>query len=202
MPNEDGRCLASQLTWVNSGSASKPSRRYSTSPLIKPTTLFVGITGYSRDTPQIDYNKFATVAGLKTPASARELMRVTKNKLRDECVAAHQISHPTRDQYTNTNLTRYGALSSGLQTSDGASTPKTPTKNGSATPKAAATPASRKRTRKSPEKSVGAEETDDSEERPAGKKAKAATNGVKGKEVKSEPLLNDGQVSEAEASFF
>lgn len=45
---------------------------------------------------QIDYTKFAQVAGLKTPASARELMRVTKNKLRDE----------------------YGALSSGIQSTN------------------------------------------------------------------------------------
>lgn len=52
---------------------------------------------------------------------------------------------------------------------------------------------------------MGAEETDDSEERPVGKKAKAATpaaNGGKGKEVKSEALLDDGQVSEAEMSFY
>jgi len=33
---------------------------------------------------QIDYTKFASVAGLKSPASARELMRVTKKKLREE----------------------------------------------------------------------------------------------------------------------
>jgi hypothetical protein len=45
------------------------------------------INTLTHNTTQIDYNKFATVAGLKTPASARELMRVTKNKLRDECVA-------------------------------------------------------------------------------------------------------------------
>lgn len=93
-----------------------------------------------------------------------------------------------------------------MQTSNGATTPKTPTKNGSATPKAAATPASRKRARKSPEKSVGPQETDDDEEGPVGKKAKAAfaENGAKRKEVKSEPLADDGQVSEAEAevSFF
>lgn len=51
-----------------------------------------------------------------------------------------------------------------------------------------------------------AEESDDSEERPAEKKAKAsksAENGSKRKEVKSEPLPEDGQVSEeAEVSFF
>jgi hypothetical protein len=52
---------------------------------------------------------------------------------------------------------------------------------------------------------VDLEETDDSEERPVGKKAKAATpaaNGGKGKEVKSEPMLDDGQVSEAEVIFY
>jgi hypothetical protein len=40
---------------------------------------------------QIDYNKFASVAGLKTAASARELMRVTKNKLKEEYVSQSQI---------------------------------------------------------------------------------------------------------------
>jgi len=34
--------------------------------------------------PKIDYAKFATVAGLASAASARELMRVTKNKLKVE----------------------------------------------------------------------------------------------------------------------
>lgn len=47
------------------------------------------------------------------------------------------------------NLTRYGALSSGLQTSNGATTLKTPTKNGSAMP------ASRKRAIKLPQKLSG-----------------------------------------------
>lgn len=93
-----------------------------------------------------------------------------------------------------------------MQTSNGASTPKTPTKNGSATPRAAATPASRKRARKSPEKSVvGTDETDDDEERPVEKKAKAAKpaeNGIKRKEVKSELMPDDGLVGEEEVSFF
>jgi hypothetical protein len=86
-----------------------------------------------------------------------------------------------------------------LQTSNGATASKTLTNNGSATP------ASRKRTRKSPEKLVGPQKADDDEERPVGKKAKAATpaaSGVKCKEVKSEPLANDGQVSETEVNFF
>jgi hypothetical protein len=51
-----------------------------------------------------------------------------------------------------------------------------------------------------------AEESDDSEERPDEKKTKAskpAENGSKRKEVKSEPLPDDAQVSEeAEVSFF
>ncbi|KAK3677207.1 hypothetical protein LTR78_002745 [Recurvomyces mirabilis] len=34
--------------------------------------------------PKIDYTKFAQIAGLASAASARELMRVTKNKLKDE----------------------------------------------------------------------------------------------------------------------
>ena len=53
---------------------------------------------------------------------------------------------------------------------------------------------------------MGPQETDDDEEGLVGKKAKAAfaENGAKRKEVKSEPLADDGQVSEAEAevSFF
>jgi hypothetical protein len=50
------------------------------------------------------------------------------------------------------------------------------------------------------------DETDDSEERPAEKKSKAskpAENGSKRKEVKSEPLPDDAQVSEeVDVSFF
>lgn len=134
-------------------------------------------------------------------------MRVTKNKLRDECAAPLPTSYAiqTQDQHTNTiNLPRYGALSSGLQTSNGASIPKTPTKNGSATPKAAATPGSRKRVRKSPQKSVGIDEDYDDEERPAGKKAKAASaeKGAKAKEMKSEPVADHDQGGEEEVSFF
>ncbi|KAI7261881.1 hypothetical protein KC345_g9636 [Hortaea werneckii] len=34
--------------------------------------------------PKIDYNKFYRVANLASPASARELMRVTKKKLKEE----------------------------------------------------------------------------------------------------------------------
>jgi hypothetical protein len=94
-----------------------------------------------------------------------------------------------------------------LQTSNGATTPKTPTKNGSTTPRATATPASRKRARKSPERFTATEETDDGEEIPAGKKAKATTPALSGanakpKEVKSEHVSEDGQVSEAEVNFF
>ena len=70
-------------------------------------------------------------------------------------------------------------------------------------------PTSRKRARKTPEKVVGADETEDEEEeRPAGKKAKAATpaangNGVKRSEVKSEPGLEQEAVGgEEEVNFF
>lgn len=52
---------------------------------------------------------------------------------------------------------------------------------------------------------MGVDEDDDDEERPAGKKAKAVTpaaNGAKHKEVKSEPVADDGQGGEEEVSFF
>ena len=86
--------------------------------------------------PQIDYDRFHKLAGLASVASARELMRVTKNKLKSE----------------------YGALGADLQAANAGI--KTPSKSASATPtkgsptKAAtpgkktassATPASRKR---------------------------------------------------------
>lgn len=77
------------MTDIPATDASRPSPRYikSASSYSPPTDL----------PKQIDYTKFAQVAGLKTPASARELMRVTKNKLKDE----------------------YGALSSGMQSTNG-----------------------------------------------------------------------------------
>ena len=52
---------------------------------------------------------------------------------------------------------------------------------------------------------VGNDETDDDEERPVEKKAKAVkpvSNGTKRKEVKSEPLPEEGLVGEEEVSFF
>ena len=52
---------------------------------------------------------------------------------------------------------------------------------------------------------VGTDETDDDEERPVEKKAKAAkpvSNGTKRKEVKSEPMPDDVLVGEEEVSFF
>lgn len=52
---------------------------------------------------------------------------------------------------------------------------------------------------------MGVDENDDDEERPAGKKAKAVTpaaNGAKHKEVKIEPVADDGQGGEEEVSFF
>lgn len=52
---------------------------------------------------------------------------------------------------------------------------------------------------------VGTDETDDDDERPVEKKAKAAKpaeNGAKRKEVKSEPMPDDGLAGEEEVSFF
>jgi hypothetical protein len=64
-----------------------PSQRYAYSPSTRSSSSIESTL--TRHAVQVDYNKFATVAGLKTAASARELMRVTKNKLRDECVPPH-----------------------------------------------------------------------------------------------------------------
>ena len=182
-----------------------PSQRYAYSPFTRLSSSTENTL--TRHAIQIDYNKFATVVGLKSAASARELIRVTKNKLRDECVLLPKPSSNSIKCANSTSLLsiRYGALSSGLQTSNGATTPKTPTKSGSGTPRATATPASRKRARKSPEKSTATDETDDSEELPAGKKAKAtmpAAVDAQDMQVKSEPVLEDSQVSEAEVNFF
>lgn len=135
-------------------------------------------------------------------------MRVTKNKLKEEFVLAQTISvryFPRAD----TSHRRYGALSSGLQTSNNATTPRTPSKKGTSTPRATATPTSRKRARKTPEQVGCADETEEEEEElPVGKKAKAATlatngNGAKRSEVKSEPGLDqEAAGGEEEVSFF
>lgn len=80
------------------------------------------LTSHSRR--QIDYEKFKNVAGLASAHSARELMRVTKNKLKSE----------------------YGALGADLKAANsGTNTPtkKTPSK-AAGTPKTT-TPGSRKR---------------------------------------------------------
>ena len=53
---------------------------------------------HTHDRKQIDYDKFKTVAGLASAHSARELMRVTKNKLKSE----------------------YGALSGGMKDANAA----------------------------------------------------------------------------------
>lgn len=78
-----------------------PSSRYKTDEIRRP----VG--------PQIDYEKFRQVAGLKTAHSARELMRVTKNKLKAE----------------------YGALSGGVQSANSAGATGRPSLPGTAAPK-------------------------------------------------------------------
>jgi hypothetical protein len=91
---------------------------------------------------------------------------------------------------------RYGALSTNLQSANGTPTPKTPTKKG--TPRATtATPASRKRARKTPETVMGngGSGSNDEEEVPAGKKVKA---------VKSEPgqEVGVGGEEEGDVNFF
>lgn len=172
---------------------------------------------------KIDYNKFATVAGLKTAASARELMRVTKNKLKDESV----LLSPIHSQLQTTaaaaaaKLTkirnRYGALSTTMQSTNAAtaSPTKTPSKkvaNGG-TPKA--TPGSKKRARKAADEDVGGTE-DEVERSPAPKKAKDANGSAKranrtaAKEVKTEPGVDldldqeneAGAGGEGEVNFF
>lgn len=200
----------SQLTHNNSGSASKPSQRYATSPSIpsstpsSPPRSILTHSHHPDRLQQIRHRRRPQNPRLRPRAHARHQKQAERRVRRS---SPPPITHPNpRHQHTNTiALTRYGALSSGLQTSNGATTPKTPTKNGPGTPKAAATPASRKRARKSPQKSVGVDEDDDDEERPAGKKAKAVTpaaNGAKHEEVKSEPVADDGQGGEEEVSFF
>jgi hypothetical protein len=121
-------------------------------------------------------------------------MRVTKNKLREEYVLRPESPLPI--DLNITKLTkhlyfRYGALSTNLQSANngnGTPAPKTPTKKG--TPRATtATPASRKRARKTPETVMGnggSGSDDEDEEVPVGKKAKAATPAAKRGEVKSE----------------
>jgi hypothetical protein len=124
---------------------------------------------------------------------------------------SHHVYTPTIKAHTFPS--RYGALSTNLQSANnngnGTPTPKTPTKKG--TPRATtATPASRKRARKTPEtvSGNGGGGSDDEEEVPVGKKAKAATpaanGGTKRGEVKSEPGQEVGVGGEegGEINFF
>ncbi|KAK5135032.1 hypothetical protein LTR08_005692 [Meristemomyces frigidus] len=120
--------------------------------------------------PKIDYAKFAKLANLASPASARELMRVTKNKLKAE----------------------YGA--GGLQSaSEKSSTPKKSTakKNGdagSACTSATGTPAAsatKKRGRTPSRKAREAEEDREGDEE------ESPTKKVKGGVVKKE-MVGDG----------
>ncbi|KAK5125223.1 hypothetical protein LTR85_000899 [Meristemomyces frigidus] len=126
---------------------------------------------------QIDYAKFAQVAGLASANSARELMRVTKNKLKAE----------------------YGALGGGLQSANGAGTPK---KSGGSSASASTTPApsTKKRGRKPKVAAADpdAEGEDDVEESPT-KKTKKAEKMCGGKvngaaAVKAEPVVEDEEV--------
>jgi hypothetical protein len=97
---------------------------------------------------QIDYEKFKTVAGLSSAASARELMRVTKNKLKSE----------------------YGALGAGLQAANASTNSPAKTTPRKATPKKGVTPGS-KRGQKA------REEVDDDEESSPTKKLKVKEDG-------------------------
>ncbi|EME77851.1 uncharacterized protein MYCFIDRAFT_87218 [Pseudocercospora fijiensis CIRAD86] len=129
-------------------------------PLSEKQMKYLALAWQCFDTePKIDYEKFAQVAGLKTSASARELMRVTKNKLKEE----------------------YGALSGDVQMTNGGTPGKkraTPSKRKAGTgsgddeeEQETVTPASKKKkkVKKSPTKAlppvVKSEPTpDDSEE--------------------------------------
>ncbi|KXT16413.1 hypothetical protein AC579_5136 [Pseudocercospora musae] len=110
----------------------------------------------------IDYEKFAQVAGLKSSASARELMRVTKNKLKEE----------------------YGALSGQVQTTNSNNNHTTPAKKKS-------TPGKRKKATTPPQGS-GDEDGGDDEERktPASKRVKKTATKAP-PVVKSEPTQDD-----------
>ena len=87
-------------TWHSPGSVSRMSRRYAPPPLLLLSPLpslptppilppFVvpapgHITLRLLTNKQIDYDKFKDIAGLASAHSARELMRVTKKKLKEE----------------------------------------------------------------------------------------------------------------------
>lgn len=112
---------------------------------LHPSTKSSHLTSFATsltNLAQIDYDKFHKLAGLASVHSARELMRVTKNKLKSE----------------------YGALGADLQAANsGTNTPsKTQSKSASGTPRksASATPAKRKR---SAGKKAREEVEDDSE---------------------------------------
>ncbi|KAK4549117.1 hypothetical protein LTR36_007573 [Oleoguttula mirabilis] len=126
--------------------------------------------------PKIDYAKFAKVAGLASANSARELMRVTKNKLKVE----------------------YGALGDGLQSAN-ANTPK---KNGSVSASGTPAPSTKKRGRKpkvaaatTGEEDAEGEDDDDADASPT-KKAKTKKAGGNARAaVKAEPV-EDGLFGE------
>ena len=139
-------------------------------PQINPISVTLTHMASSTNTPQINYDKFHKLAGLSSVASARELMRVTKNKLKSE----------------------YGALGADLQAANAGL--KTPSKSASGTPTKGtpgkgATPGGRKR---GAGKKARAEAEDDSEgdavagESPTKKVKRECAAAEKGGEVDGE----------------
>lgn len=146
------------LAWQCFESEPKVSNTHSLAPVSHPFPYRVH---KQTDQPkQIDYNKFYQVAGLASANSARELMRVTKNKLKTE----------------------YGALSGSVQSSNNAGTPSKKggangTKSASGTPGATLGPSGKKRGRKgvsAAEGTVHGEVEDDAEESPTKKGRKGS----------------------------
>ncbi|KAK3715569.1 hypothetical protein LTR37_007057 [Vermiconidia calcicola] len=111
----------------------------------------------------IDYEKFKSVAGLASAHSARELMRVTKNKLKAE----------------------YGALSGSVATANAATGPPSKAKAVAGT---AATPGSRKRGRKA---QAEVDDEDESPSKKATKSEERKGGGSNG--VKSEHEVDGGE---------
>ncbi|KAI7158154.1 hypothetical protein KC349_g5068 [Hortaea werneckii] len=104
--------------------------------------------------PKIDYNKFYQIAHLASANSARELMRVTKKKLKEEygALAATSGDPPGTPRSTNTNTPKKAGKASG--------------RNGGVSGSATGTPsaAGKKRGRKPKGYEGNGEDVDDEEE--------------------------------------
>ncbi|RMY44482.1 hypothetical protein D0863_16209, partial [Hortaea werneckii] len=111
---------------------------------------------HSKTLSQIDYNKFYQIAHLASANSARELMRVTKKKLKEEygALAATSGDAPGTPRSTNTNTPKKAGKAMG--------------RNGGMSESATGTPsaAGKKRGRKPKgfETGRGGEDVDDEEE--------------------------------------